>query len=227
MVEYYDFGRLRFNGSACCVAAFESALAEVVKMLKPLTLVRKVVSSVVRLGDFVVDATVGNGHDTELLARLVGDGGLVLGMDIQQSALAATTARLSRLGLSDRVKLVLSGHEHLSEVVRLVERPPEIRCAMFNLGYKPGSDESLVTQRATTVEALQAACDLLAPGGLVSVMVYPRHPGGADEAEGVEHLLRQLERGDLVVERYQNDMAPVDAAYAWLVSRPGAEPFNS
>lgn len=39
---------------------------------------------VVRPGDYVIDATCGNGHDTLLLAELVGINGHVLGFDIQQ-----------------------------------------------------------------------------------------------------------------------------------------------
>jgi hypothetical protein len=97
---------------------------------------------------------------------------------------------------------------------------------MFNLGYHPGGDESVVTRSETTVDALRGACDLIAPGGLLSVMVYPRHPGGADEAEAVEHLMRQLEHRDFVVEQYRNDEAPADTAYAWLVSRHDAVPVN-
>ncbi|WP_346419965.1 methyltransferase domain-containing protein, partial [Listeria monocytogenes] len=41
---------------------------------------------VVRPGDYVIDATCGNGHDTLLLAELVGINGHVLGFDIQQMA---------------------------------------------------------------------------------------------------------------------------------------------
>ena len=37
-------------------------------------------------GDFCIDATCGNGHDTLLLCELVGDSGLVAGFDIQKEA---------------------------------------------------------------------------------------------------------------------------------------------
>ena len=43
-------------------------------------------SQVVRAGDTVIDATLGNGHDTLELARLVGPNGLVHGFDIQEKA---------------------------------------------------------------------------------------------------------------------------------------------
>ena len=48
----------------------------------------------IKPGDWVVDATVGNGHDTLLLAKLVGPTGRVIGFDVQEAALAAATARV-------------------------------------------------------------------------------------------------------------------------------------
>lgn len=42
--------------------------------------------SVVRSGDCVVDATLGNGHDTLFLAKLVGPAGHLYGFDVQARA---------------------------------------------------------------------------------------------------------------------------------------------
>lgn len=42
--------------------------------------------SVVRPGDCVVDATLGNGHDTLFLAKLVGPAGHLYGFDVQACA---------------------------------------------------------------------------------------------------------------------------------------------
>ena len=50
----------------------------------------------VRPGDTVVDATMGNGHDTCLLAGLVGAEGHVYAFDVQQQALEMTGARPGR-----------------------------------------------------------------------------------------------------------------------------------
>ena len=40
-------------------------------------------------GGCAVDATLGNGHDALNLAQLVGDGGRVIGFDVQPEAIAA------------------------------------------------------------------------------------------------------------------------------------------
>ena len=48
----------------------------------------------IRSRDRVIDATVGNGHDTLFLAELVGPDGHVTGFDLQQEAIESATARL-------------------------------------------------------------------------------------------------------------------------------------
>ena len=53
-----------------------------------------VLESAIRPGDRVIDATLGNGHDTCMLAALVGEQGRVYGFDIQPDAVARTRAAL-------------------------------------------------------------------------------------------------------------------------------------
>ena len=49
-----------------------------------------VLHQAVQSGDTVIDATLGNGHDTVMLAELVGEGGHVIGFDIQPDAVDRT-----------------------------------------------------------------------------------------------------------------------------------------
>lgn len=53
---------------------------------------------VVQPGDTVVDATLGNGHDTLMLCELVGETGRVIGFDIQPDAVERTRERLADAG---------------------------------------------------------------------------------------------------------------------------------
>ena len=55
-----------------------------------------------RLADprLCIDATCGNGGDTAFLCRLAGEGGRVLGFDIQPEAIASTRQNLARKGLA-------------------------------------------------------------------------------------------------------------------------------
>jgi SAM-dependent methyltransferase len=135
----------------------------------------------VRAGDRVVDATCGNGHDTLLLAQLVGPTGRVWAFDIQAAALSRARGLLLEAGCMAQTELVAAGHERLREFVAA-----PLRAVVFNLGYLPGGDKSCVTRPEQTLVALQQVADLLLPGGVVTIAVYTGHPGGAEEGEAIE-----------------------------------------
>lgn len=138
-----------------------------------------------RPGDVVVDATAGNGHDTLFLARLVGPHGHVVAMDIQVEAINETRRRLQEAGVAEaNYTLIQRGHETMRESLPAAGLGV-IRGIMFNLGYLPGSDKTVITRTDTTLAAVDAAIELLAPGGLLTIAIYPGHEGGADEQRAI------------------------------------------
>jgi predicted methyltransferase len=149
---------------------------------------------IIRPGDRVIDATAGNGHDTLFLAECVGPQGRVVAFDIQQAALDATRARLETAGLAERCRLVLAGHEHMSDYVS-ADWAGGVAVVMFNLGYRPGGDKAVVTRPRTTLAGLAKAVGLLRVGGALSVMIYRGHGGGSDEEAAVEAWLARLPDG--------------------------------
>jgi 16S rRNA C1402 N4-methylase RsmH len=134
-------------------------------------------------GAIVVDATVGTGRDTRFLAEAVGEGGRVHGFDIQAEALSQARERLGPL--SGRVRFHRTGHQAMLETLPDAEQG-RVAVVMFNLGYLPGGDMHRTTRAGTTLAALASALELLAPGGLLSVVAYTGHPGGREEAEAVK-----------------------------------------
>ncbi len=149
------------------------------------------VAGCVNPGDRVIDATVGNGHDCLFLAQCVAPSGRVLGFDVQPAALQATAQRLQAAGLSEIVELTQLGHEQMAQRVR-DDWVGQVSAVMFNLGYLPGSDKSVVTRATTTLPALDQGLGLLRHGGLLSLMVYHGHPGAAQEAAAIEHWVARL-----------------------------------
>lgn len=147
-------------------------------------------AEVIRPGDTVIDATVGNGHDTLFLARCVGPTGIVAGFDCQSLALRQTAGRLSESGLPDAV-LYQQDHATMASVLPADWRG-QVSAIVFNLGYLPGGDKQITTHADSTIVALRAALDLLKPGGLLSILAYPGHPAGAVETAAVEHFCREL-----------------------------------
>ena len=73
-----------------------------------------------------VDATCGNGHDTEFLAKHFA---YVTSFDIQVGAIKATQDRLNHANL-ENVTLINDGHQNLNQHIT-----SKLDCIMFNLGY--------------------------------------------------------------------------------------------
>lgn len=147
-------------------------------------------------GDVVVDATMGNGHDTLFLALHVLPGGRVFAFDVQEGAIAQTRSKISNLRdqipNGDCVKLIHAGHEtfesHLPAELR-----GRVRAFMFNLGWLPGAqNKGTFTRTETTLLALGLAAEWLAEGGVITVVCYPGHEGGDTEAEQVEAWAAKL-----------------------------------
>ena len=65
-------------------------------MLRPLQMAHTFLAEVVTKEDIVVDATMGNGHDTLFLAQLARK---VYAFDIQEQAVEKTRQRLAEAGL--------------------------------------------------------------------------------------------------------------------------------
>jgi len=177
--------------------------------MKPLHLAHELVSAVVTPLCIAIDATCGNGHDTVFLAGLAGH---VYAFDVQQQAIESTRNRLVQANLQHRVTLINDGHQNIAKYVR-----QPIRAAMFNLGFLPGSDKSVITTPDTTVEALDACLDLLEGGGLITVMVYPRHDGGSVERDAV---LAWSRGHDAVIHGDASGLSP------FLVVIPSRKPFK-
>lgn len=148
----------------------------------------------------VLDATAGNGNDTEFLAQAVEENGLVLAFDVQESALAKTAARLRAAGLSQRVRLVQESHERLASFVQPGQK---VLASMFNLGFLPGSDSTVTTQKESSLTALAQLEELTRQSGIISVHCYLGHAGGLEEGRAIENWMSQLPWSEWRVARYE------------------------
>lgn len=137
-------------------------------------------------GDIVVDATAGTGQDTVFLCQCVGESGRVFAFDIQAAALQQTRDNLEKSGSANPVTLIQQSHEFMVDtLVTAGIGAQAVKAIMFNLGYYPQGDQTIITTVETTMVALDGALSLLAPGGLITLCLYPGHPGGLAEAQTV------------------------------------------
>lgn len=162
-------------------------------MKRPLEMAHDFLAQVITQEDIVVDATMGNGHDTLFLAKLAKQ---VYSFDIQEQALEKTSQRLQEAGLTN-VELLLQGHETVDQFVR------EAKAGIFNLGYLPSADKSIITQPQTTIEALEKLCHLLVKGGRIAIMIYYGHEGGDIEKDAVMDFVSQLPQQEYTATIYR------------------------
>jgi predicted methyltransferase len=161
---------------------------------------QKLATEVLRPGDIAVDGTAGKGRDTACLAQAVGSNGHVHAFDIQPEAITSTHNLLEVAGLLDRVSLHLRSHAELTEVLTPAQRG-KLGVAIFNLGYLPGGDASIITQPSSTNHALRAAFDHLRPGGRLICVAYTGHPGGPEESDIVLKFAEEHAAAGLHVEK--------------------------
>ena len=162
-------------------------------MKRPLEMAHDFLAQVITREDIVVDATMGNGYDTLFLARLAKQ---VYAFDIQEQALEKTSQRLQEAGLSN-AELILQGHETVDQFVT------EVKAAIFNLGYLPSADKSIITQPQTTLEALEKLCQVLVKGGRIAIMIYYGHEGGDIERDAVLDFVSQLPQQEYTATIYR------------------------
>ncbi|MBQ7390297.1 MAG: methyltransferase domain-containing protein [Clostridia bacterium] len=172
-------------------------------------------------GDVAVDFTMGNGNDTLFLSKTVGDSGRVYAFDIQEEALISTRAHLEANGAPENYTLICASHHRVKE---FVDGP--IKAGMFNLGYLPRSGKKAVTtMRETTMPAVEAALELLAPDGVLIVAIYPGHEEGALEGEMLREYFKGLSRFRICPSEFKILNSP-SSPYFFLVEKSPKAKFG-
>jgi len=151
------------------------------------------IKDVLHTGDVAIDATVGNGHDTVFLVEQVRPAGKVFGFDVQQAAIDSAQEKFQQAHSMECLSLIHASHADMSEKIP-VHFHGKVSAIMFNLGYLPGGDKSIITCTDSTVAALNIASQLLSSNGIITVMAYPGHQGGDLETEHVKNWCEQLNK---------------------------------
>lgn len=126
----------------------------------------------------VIDMTCGNGHDTAFLARHCNH---VIAVDIQKTAIEATRNRLESY---TNISYLHHDHSTLDFETLL-----PLHGAIYNLGYLPHSDKTILTTPQTTLLSLRKLYPHLQD--FLVITTYRRHEGGLSEHEAVETFLKE------------------------------------
>lgn len=181
---------------------------------------QKLATEILRPGDIAVDGTAGKGRDTACLAQAVGPAGHVHAFDIQPEAIASTRNLLEVAGLVGRVSLHLRSHAELGAVLTAGQRG-KLGVAIFNLGYLPGGDATIITQPTSTDLAIRTAYANLRPGGRLICVAYTGHPGGPEESDIVLSFAEEQAQAGLHVEKIGYYPTP-GKPWILVVNKPAA-----
>ena len=158
------------------------------------------IEKAVKPGDVVIDATVGNGNDTLKLSNAVGEDGCVFGFDIQKAALDAAKNQNYRY---ENVVFINDSH---AELDRYVDK--ETSFAIFNLGYLPGGDHSIITKAESTVEAIEKSMVLLKEDGVILLVIYRGGDTGFSECEALLEYLKGIDYRKYTVLKFDYSNRP-------------------
>lgn len=186
----------------------------IVVLRGPVPLTHFLLRQLIQQGDTVIDATCGKGNDTLLLAELVGVNGLVWAFDIQEDAVSQTVAKLADAGHSEQTRIIHSGHETMHQFVQ-----GPVKAIIFNLGYLPGGERNTITRPDTTCSALVSSAEILMPGGVILVTIYPGHQGGEEEMRQVEAWSAGLPAKAFHVWRMGQTNVTPNAPYLLLIQK--------
>ena len=161
---------------------------------RPLHLSHDFLAEVLNGQAIAVDATMGNGNDTVFLAQHAKE---VYAFDVQEQALQSTKERLEKQEIHN-AHLILDGHQHIDHYVN-----QPIHAAIFNLGYLPSADKTVITKPDTTLIAVEKILKKLEVGGRLALMIYYGHEGGDMEKDAVLAFVKALPQEDFATMLYQ------------------------
>ena len=146
----------------------------------------------------VIDATCGNGNDTEFLAQQVPNG-KVYAFDIQEIAIQNTSKKTDAF---KNVRLIQDSHAKVKQYIQSNEIG-KIDAAIFNLGYLPKGDKSIVTNANSTLAAIDEIFDILTTEGIIVLVIYHGHDEGKIERDALLNYLQHFDQNKAHILQYQ------------------------
>lgn len=156
--------------------------------------VKENVEKVIKEDSIVIDATIGNGHDTLFLRKQLSEKGFLYGFDIQQKAIKETKKRLIDNNCYSGVELIKDSHENFNKYIK---KPIDL--ILYNLGYLPKGDKQITTESEKTLKSVKDGMSLLKSGGVIFITVYPGHLPGALELKLLSDYLKSISQKEYAV----------------------------
>jgi hypothetical protein len=165
-------------------------------------------------GDRAVDATCGNGHDTLVLSQILlsDPRSAVFGYDIQSAAIEKTRQLLQTHLSEEQMQQVHLFHQSHAEI-----EGGSVQLIVYNLGYLPGGDKTIVTQVETTLKSVEYALSLLETKGALSITCYPGHEEGEREERALLEFFEKMPSSEASVCYHKWLNRPRSPTLLWVV----------
>lgn len=145
-----------------------------------------VIKNFCNIFNVAVDATLGNGYDTDFLSANFNK---VYSFDIQLNAIENYKKRSK-----ENTILINDSHENFNVYIS-----EEIDCLIYNLGFLPGGNKNLTTKASSTLISLNCGLNILKKGGLVTISVYRGHKEGKNEEAVIMSFVKNLPKNKYAV----------------------------
>lgn len=128
----------------------------------------------------VVDATLGQGKDTEFFLNQKVK--TVIAFEVQEAAIQKVKDKIK----DDRLHIYNTGHENMDAILS-----QKVDAMVFNFGYCPGLDSCVTTMPNTSLTAVKKGLNLLKVKGRMALAFYP-HEQGRLESEKIMGFLQNV-----------------------------------
>lgn len=147
-----------------------------------------------------VDATLGNGNDALFMSKIIQEKGKVYGYDIQKQSIVNSISLFEEHNATN-IEIKLKSHEFIDE--------ENIDLCIFNLGYLPGFDKTIKTNKETTLKAINNLLPKMNKEKmLIIICLYVGHSEGLEESIEIDKYLKELPSNKYLVCKYQNYNRP-------------------
>lgn len=138
-----------------------------------------IVSEFLENKNIAIDATLGNGYDTDFLSKKFIK---VYSFEIQEEACIKYSEKKA-----ENVTIINDSHHLLKKYVT-----EQVDCIMYNLGFLPGGDKEITTKSDTSLKSISEGLELLNNGGYMTICLYKGHTEGKEEENVIIPYLKKL-----------------------------------
>ncbi|MDU1315061.1 MAG: class I SAM-dependent methyltransferase [Clostridium septicum] len=129
--------------------------------------------------NIAIDATLGNGHDTDFLSEIFNK---VYSFEIQKDP-----CELYNKKALNNVEVINDSHDKFIEYIN-----DNVDCIMYNLGFLPGGNKEITTLHETSIKSIKQGLEILNHGGIMTICIYKGHDEGKKEESCILEYIKTL-----------------------------------